>query len=94
MERAAINAPIQGSAADIIKRAMITLDDNKELQNLNTRMLLQVHDELIFETKKENADKSLNIIRNVMESAHKPLLNLSVPLIADTNSGKNWDEAH
>ena len=45
-------------------------------------------------SKLDNADKSLNIIRNVMESAHKPLLNLSVPLIADTNSGKNWDEAH
>ena len=94
MERAAINAPIQGSAADIIKRAMITLDDNKELQNLNTRMLIQVHDELIFETKKENADKSLDIIKNVMENAHKPVLHLSVPLIVDANSGKNWDEAH
>ena len=94
MERAAINTPIQGSAADIIKRAMITLDDNKELQNLNTRMLIQVHDELIFETKKENADKSLDIIKNVMENAHKPVLNLSVPLIVDANSGKNWDEAH
>ena len=57
-------------------------------------MLLQVHDELIFETKKENADKSLNIIRNVMESAHEPLLNLSVPLIAEANYGQNWDEAH
>jgi len=57
-------------------------------------MLIQVHDELIFETKKENADKSLDIIKNVMESAHKPLLNLSVPLIVDVNSGKNWDEAH
>ena len=93
-ERQSINAPIQGSAADIIKRAMITLDDNKELQNLNTRMLIQVHDELIFETKKENADKSLNIIKNVMENAHKPVLHLSVPLIVDANSGKNWDEAH
>ena len=94
MERAAINAPIQGSAADIIKRAMILLSNSNELKELNTKMLLQVHDELIFETKKENTDKSIEKIREIMEVAHKPLLKMSVPLITETNSGTNWDEAH
>ncbi len=94
MERAAINAPIQGSAADIIKRAMIILGNNKKLAELETKMLLQVHDELIFETKKENCEESIRIIKKEMESANLPILNLNVPLIADTNFGNNWDEAH
>jgi len=94
MERAAINAPIQGSAADIIKRAMIILGNHKKLTKLGTKMLLQVHDELIFETKKENCEESMRIIKKEMESANLPILNLNVPLIADTNFGNNWDEAH
>ena len=94
MERAAINAPIQGSAADIIKRAMIVLGNHKKLAKLETKMLLQVHDELIFETKKENCEESMRIIKKEMESANLPILNLNVPLIADTNFGNNWDEAH
>ena len=94
MERAAINAPIQGSAADIIKRAMIILGNHKKLAKLETKMLLQVHDELIFETKKENCEESIRIIKKEMESANLPILNLNVPLIADTNFGNNWDEAH
>ena len=94
MERAAINAPIQGSAADIIKRAMIILGNHKNLVKLETKMLLQVHDELIFETKKENCEESIRIIKKEMESANLPILNLNVPLIADTNFGNNWDEAH
>ena len=94
MERAAINAPIQGSAADIIKRAMIILGNHKNLAKLETKMLLQVHDELIFETKKENCEESMRIIKKEMESANLPILNLNVPLIADTNFGNNWDEAH
>ena len=94
MERAAINAPIQGSAADIIKRAMIILGNHKKLAKLETKMLLQVHDELIFETKKENCKESMRIIKKEMESANLPILNLNVPLIADTNFGNNWDEAH
>ena len=94
MERAAINAPIQGSAADIIKRAMIILGNHKKLAKLETKMLLQVHDELIFETKKENCEESMRIIKKEMESANLPILNLNVPLIADTNFGNNWDEAH
>ena len=94
MERAAINAPIQGSAADIIKRAMIVLSKNSELIELETKMLLQVHDELIFETKKENSLKVMKIIKKEMENAHNPILKIKVPLIADTSFGKNWDEAH
>ena len=94
MERAAINAPIQGSAADIIKRAMIILSNNKKLIELDTKMLLQVHDELIFETKEENCEESMGIIRKEMENAHLPILELKIPLITDTNYGKNWDEAH
>ena len=94
MERAAINAPIQGSAADIIKRAMIILGNHNNLLKLETKMLLQVHDELIFETKKENCEESMRIIKKEMESANLPILNLNVPLIADTNFGNNWDEAH
>ena len=94
MERAAINAPIQGSAADIIKRAMIILGNHKKLAKLETKMLIQVHDELIFETKKENCEESMRIIKKEMESANLPILNLNVPLIADTNFGDNWDEAH
>ena len=94
MERAAINAPIQGSAADIIKRAMIVLSKNSELIELETKMLLQVHDELIFETKKENSLKAMKIIKEEMENAHDPILKIKVPLIADTSFGKNWDEAH
>ena len=94
MERAAINAPIQGSAADIIKRAMIILGNHKKLTKLGTKMLLQVHDELIFEAKKENCEESMRIIKKEMESANLPILNLNVPLIADTNFGNNWDEAH
>ena len=94
MERAAINAPIQGSAADIIKRAMIVLSKNNKLIELETKMLLQVHDELIFETKKENSLKAMKIIKEEMENAHNPILKIKVPLIADTSFGKNWDEAH
>ena len=94
MERAAINAPIQGSAADIIKRAMIILSENKKLKELGTKMLLQVHDELIFEAQEENCEESMKIIRKEMENAHLPILELNIPLIADTNYGKNWDEAH
>ena len=94
MERAAINAPIQGSAADIIKRAMIVLSKNSELIELETKMLLQVHDELIFETKKENSLKAMKIIKEEMENAHDPILKIKVPLIADISFGKNWDEAH
>lgn len=94
MERAAINAPIQGSAADIIKRAMIRMHDELRNSELKTKMLLQVHDELIFESDETEIDDSIRIIRKVMENAHKPSQELSVPLIVELRSGLNWNEAH
>ena len=94
MERAAINAPIQGSAADIIKRAMIRMHDELRNSELKTKMLLQVHDELIFEADEKEIDDSIRIIRKVMENAHKPSQELSVPLIVELRSGLNWNEAH
>ena len=94
MERAAINAPIQGSAADIIKRAMIRMHDELRNSELKTKMLLQVHDELIFESNELETDDSIRIIKKVMENAHKPSQELSVPLIVELRSGLNWNEAH
>ncbi|MFA7448974.1 MAG: DNA polymerase I [Weeksellaceae bacterium] len=88
-ERNAVNAPIQGSAADIIKIAMINL--HKELKkSLRTKMLLQIHDELIFDVPKDELEKVKPMIKNTMESAVK----LSVPLIVDIGVGNNWLEAH
>ena len=94
-ERAAINAPIQGSAADVIKRAMIRMPEALEKAGLgHVRMLLQVHDELIFEAPEGDVDASIEVIRNIMASADKPAINLSVPLIVDCGVGDNWQEAH
>ena len=89
-ERAAINAPLQGSAADIIKKAMIDINKflNKELPE--TKMIMQVHDELIFETPKTNAEEILDSMKDMMEKAVK----LDIPLIADAAIGLNWNEAH
>ncbi len=89
-ERAAINAPIQGGAADIIKRAMIKLPDALTDAGLNARMLLQVHDELIFEVPDAEMDKTMALVKQVMEGA----AHLSVPLVVDAGTGVNWDEAH
>ncbi len=89
-ERAAINAPIQGGAADIIKRAMIQLPGALETAGLKADMLLQVHDELIFEVPKAEIDKTKDVVKKVMENAE----HLDVPLIVDTGIGQNWDEAH
>ena len=93
-ERAAINAPIQGSAADIIRRAMIQMEDALKQENLSARMLLQVHDELIFETPEGEVEKTIPVICRVMENACFPALQLSVPLKVDAQSADNWDEAH
>jgi len=94
-ERAAINAPIQGTAADIIRRAMIGMPAALANHNLATaRMLLQVHDELIFEVAEEKADDLIAIVRKTMETACMPRLELSVPLIVDAKAAKNWEEAH
>ena len=89
-ERAAINAPLQGSAADIIKKAMIDINGFLKKEIPETKMIMQVHDELIFETPEKSADDVLNLMKNMMEAAVK----LDIPLIADAAIGKNWNEAH
>jgi DNA polymerase-1 len=93
-ERAAINAPIQGSAADIIRRAMIRMPGAMERASLSAKMLLQVHDELIFEVPEAELDKTTELVRNVMAEAPSPAVNFSVPVIVDVGVGDNWDEAH
>lgn len=93
-ERSAINAPIQGGAADMIKRAMnkvsIYLEDNR----LKTKMLLQVHDELIFEMPDNELDKIPKKIASIMEESYKPIVDFSVPLLAEVGIGKSWAESH
>lgn len=89
-ERAAINAPIQGGAADIIKRAMIRLPNALEEADLKTKMLLQVHDELIFEVPVNEIDEATTVIKQVMENA----ASLKVPLVVDPGVGDTWAEAH
>ena len=93
-ERASINAPIQGSAADIIRRAMIRMDDALAREKLSARMLLQVHDELIFEVAEEEVAATLPVIKTVMEGSAMPAVALKVPLQVDARSADNWDEAH
>jgi DNA polymerase-1 len=94
VERQAINAPIQGSAADIIRRAMIRMDEALEAEKLNVAMLLQVHDELVFEALDEEVSSALPVIRRVMEEAPLPAVKLSVPLGVDARAAANWEEAH
>jgi len=91
-QRAAINAPIQGTAADIIRRAMIRMPE--AIKGQPATMLLQVHDELIFEVDENAADKLIETARDVMQSACEPVLKLDVPLIVDGGTGRNWAEAH
>ncbi|MBN2906556.1 MAG: DNA polymerase I [Rhodobacteraceae bacterium] len=91
-KRAAINAPIQGAAADIIRRAMIRMP--AAIQGLPARMLLQVHDELIFEVDEAAAADTIATVREVMEGAAMPAVKLDVPLIVDAGQGANWAEAH
>ena len=93
-ERAAINAPIQGTAADIIKRAMIRVPPALENAKLSARMLLQVHDELLLEVPEKEVEKTSALVREVMETACQPAVELSVPLVADAGIGANWAEAH
>jgi DNA polymerase I len=94
LERAAINAPIQGAAADIIRRAMIRMDDALAHAKLRARMLLQVHDELIFETIDAEVDATMEVVRRVMEKAPEPAVQLTVPLQVDARAAQNWEEAH
>jgi DNA polymerase-1 len=93
-ERAAINARLQGTAADIIRRAMVRMDAALSEAKLNAQMLLQVHDELVFELPQDEVDKTLPVIKRVMEEAPMPALALSVPLAVDARAAQNWDEAH
>src|SRR4051794_21666280 len=93
-ERASINARLQGTAADIIRRAMIRMDAALAQAKLNAQMLLQVHDELVFELPEGEVEKTLPVIKKVMEEAPMPALSLSVPLQVDARAAHNWDEAH
>ncbi|NVJ68781.1 MAG: DNA polymerase I [Alphaproteobacteria bacterium] len=94
-ERAAINAPIQGTAADIIRRAMVHMPQALETEGLtDVRMLLQVHDELVFEAPAGRETAAIPVIERIMANACEPVLELSVPLVVDTGTGKNWQEAH
>ncbi|AUH34546.1 DNA polymerase I [Paracoccus tegillarcae] len=91
-KRAAINAPIQGAAADIIRRAMIRMPE--AINGLPAKMLLQVHDELVFEVREDAVDDLIMAARAVMENAAEPAVKLSVPLVVDAGVGDNWAEAH
>lgn len=93
-ERQAINAPIQGTAADIIKLAMIELNNMIISKKLEAKILLQVHDELIFEIDKSKKDVSTEQIKNVMENIHLEYMTFEVPILVDYGFGKNWGEAH
>jgi DNA polymerase-1 len=93
-ERAAINARLQGSAADIIRRAMVRIEPALAKAKLKAQMLLQVHDELIFEVPEDEVAKTLPIVMKVMEDAPMPAVSLSVPLSVDARAAHNWDEAH
>ncbi len=91
-KRAAINAPIQGTAADVIRRAMIRMPD--AIAHLPAKMLLQVHDELLFEVEDSAIEETIAVARDVMENAAMPAVKLDVPLIVDAGQGANWAEAH
>jgi DNA polymerase-1 len=94
-ERAAINAPIQGTAADIIKRAMARMGPALEAEGLTgTRMLMQVHDELVFEVPESEVEGATAVIRRVMEGAAEPAIRLNVPLGVEIGTGANWGAAH
>jgi DNA polymerase-1 len=94
LERAAINAPLQGTAADIIRRAMIRMPRALSEAKLKARMLLQVHDELIFEAPKSEVKETMAVAIEVMEKAPEPVLQLAVPLKVDAKAADNWEAAH
>ncbi len=93
-ERQAINAPIQGSAADIIKLAMIKIHNKIKTESIDARMLLQVHDELIFEVENKKREDLINQVKDIMETVHLKYKNFSVPLTVDFGFGENWGQAH
>src|SRR5690606_24952198 len=95
LERAAINAPIQGSAADILRRAMVRMGPALESARLETaRMLLQVHDELVFEVAQHEAETLITVAKRVMEGAAAPSVDFSVPIHVDAKAAANWEAAH
>ena len=89
-ERTAINAPIQGTSADIIKLAMINIDRRLAKEGLQSRMVLQIHDELLFDSMPEEVGKLMSIVTEEMENVTE----LSIPLTVECNYGSNWLEAH
>ena len=89
-ERNAVNAPIQGTSADIIKLAMIRVAEKLKEEGLRSRMVLQIHDELLFEAPAEEVPKLQKLVKDVMEN----VIQLSVPLTVECSSGNNWLEAH
>jgi DNA polymerase-1 len=89
-ERSAINAPMQGTAADVIKRAMLDVDKWLESADVDGRLIMQVHDELVLEVHASEAQSVARTVAAIMEAA----ADLSVPLKVDTGVGRNWDEAH
>ena len=89
-ERNAINAPIQGTSADIIKLAMINVDKRLKQEGMQSRMVLQIHDELVFDAVKEEVETLCRIVKEEMEN----VTTLSVPLTVECNYGNNWLEAH
>ncbi len=93
-ERQAINAPLQGSAADIIKRAMIRMPEALEAAGLKAKMLLQVHDELVFEASEKEAKKVAEVAAKVMSAAPHPIVEMKVPLVVEAKAAKSWAEAH
>ncbi|MBX3524195.1 MAG: DNA polymerase I, partial [Xanthobacteraceae bacterium] len=93
-ERAAINARLQGTAADIIRRAMIRMDEALSRAKVSAKMLLQVHDELIFEVADKDVKKTLPVVQKIMEEAPLPAVALSIPLSVDARAASNWEEAH
>jgi DNA polymerase-1 len=93
-ERTAVNTPLQGTAADLIKVAMIRIDGELRARGMKSRMTLQVHDELVFEVPQAEVEKTLPIVRKVMEDAPQPAVSLSVPLQVEARAASNWEEAH
>ena len=93
-DRAAINAPIQGAAADVMRRAMIRMPGALQQAGLTARMLLQVHDELVFEAPEAEADAVIALAKQVMERAAEPAVAFSVPLVVEARAAANWDDAH
>ena len=92
-ERQAINAPIQGAAADIMRRAMIKIP--AAIAPIEgARLLLQVHDELVFEVPEGQEDELIKVAKTTMENASMPAVNISVPLVVEANAAKNWNDAH